>query len=41
MHGNNEIGNLLDIESVSLLCQKYNALFHSDTVQTVGIMILI
>ena len=36
MHGNNEIGNLLDIESVSLLCQKYNALFHSDTVQTVG-----
>ena len=36
MHGNNEIGNLLDIESVSLLCQKYDALFHSDTVQTVG-----
>lgn len=36
MHGNNEIGNLLDIESVSLLCQKYSALFHSDTVQTVG-----
>ena len=36
MHGNNEIGNLLDIESVSLLCQKYDALFHSDTVQTIG-----
>ena len=36
MHGNNEIGNLLDIESVSLLCQQYDALFHSDTVQTVG-----
>ena len=36
MHGNNEIGNLLDIKSVSLLCQKYDALFHSDTVQTVG-----
>ena len=36
MHGNNEIGNLLDIESVSLLCQKHDALFHSDTVQTVG-----
>ena len=36
MHGNNEIGNLLDIHKVSVLCQKYNALFHSDTVQTVG-----
>ena len=36
MHGNNEIGNLLDLERVSNLCQKYNALFHSDTVQTIG-----
>ena len=36
MHGNNEIGNLLDIEKVSFLCKKYGALFHSDTVQTVG-----
>jgi cysteine desulfurase len=36
MHGNNEIGNLLDLEKVSQLCQKYGALFHSDTVQTVG-----
>tara|TARA_B100000575_G_scaffold43689_1_gene31088 strand:- start:8187 stop:9317 length:1131 start_codon:yes stop_codon:yes gene_type:complete len=36
MHGNNEIGNLLDIEKVSLLCKKYGALFHSDTVQTIG-----
>ena len=36
MHGNNEIGNLLDLELVSQLCQKYNALFHSDTVQTIG-----
>tara|TARA_Y100000589_G_scaffold131563_2_gene125322 strand:- start:18813 stop:19946 length:1134 start_codon:yes stop_codon:yes gene_type:complete len=36
MHGNNEIGNLLDIKKVSELCQKYHALFHSDTVQTVG-----
>ncbi len=36
MHGNNEIGNLLDLEKVSELCQKYQALFHSDTVQTMG-----
>ena len=36
MHGNNEIGNLLNLEKVSTLCQKNNALFHSDTVQTIG-----
>ncbi len=36
MHANNEIGNLLDIEAVGNLCKKYNAIFHSDTVQTVG-----
>jgi cysteine desulfurase len=36
MHGNNEIGNILDIENVSRLCKKYGALFHSDLVQTVG-----
>jgi cysteine desulfurase len=36
MHANNEIGNLLDIESVDNLCKKYQAIFHSDTVQTVG-----
>ena len=36
MHGNNEIGNLLPLEEVSDLCQKYNSLFHSDTVQTIG-----
>ena len=36
MHGNNEIGNLLDINAVGNLCKKYNAIFHSDCVQTVG-----
>ena len=36
MHGNNEIGNLLDIEAVGNLCTQYSAYFHSDTVQTVG-----
>jgi cysteine desulfurase len=36
MHANNEIGNILDIHAVGELCKKYNAIFHSDTVQTVG-----
>lgn len=36
MHGNNEVGNLLNIEKVSQLCRQYNALFHSDTVQTMA-----
>jgi len=36
MHGNNEIGNLLDLHAVGNLCEKYGALFHSDTVQTMG-----
>ncbi|HEV7782050.1 MAG TPA: cysteine desulfurase family protein [Chitinophagaceae bacterium] len=36
MHANNEIGNILDIDAVGTLCKKYNAIFHSDCVQTVG-----
>jgi cysteine desulfurase len=36
MHINNEIGNLLDIKAVGEMCKSYNALFHSDTVQSVG-----
>ena len=36
MHGNNELGTLTDIEAVGQLCEKYNAIFHSDTVQTMG-----
>jgi|SRR5690606_30676455 cysteine desulfurase len=36
MHANNELGNLTDIKRVSEICQQYNAIFHSDTVQTMG-----
>ncbi len=36
MHVNNEIGNILDIQRVARLCQANKALFHSDTVQSIG-----
>jgi cysteine desulfurase len=36
MHGNNEIGNLLDLKKVGEICKAHGALFHSDTVQTMG-----
>ncbi len=36
MHANNELGNLTDIQRVSEICQQYQAVFHSDTVQTMG-----
>lgn len=36
MHANNEIGVLLDLELVGNLCEKYEAIFHTDTVQTIG-----
>jgi cysteine desulfurase len=36
MHANNEIGNLLDIHAAGEICKKYDAIFHSDCVQTVG-----
>lgn len=36
MHANNEIGTLLPLKKVSALCRKFGALFHSDTVQTMG-----
>jgi cysteine desulfurase len=36
MHANNEIGTLTDIERVGDLCEQYNAIFHCDTVQTMG-----
>ncbi|MCS6934254.1 MAG: cysteine desulfurase [Chitinophagales bacterium] len=36
MHSNNEIGTLTDIASVGELCAEHGALFHTDTVQTIG-----
>ncbi len=36
MHINNEVGNILDIKYVANLCKANNALFHTDTVQSVG-----
>ncbi|MFM2338170.1 MAG: hypothetical protein RL115_1363 [Bacteroidota bacterium] len=36
MHANNEVGNILPLQTVGALCKKYDAIFHSDCVQTVG-----
>jgi cysteine desulfurase len=36
MHANNELGNLLPIKKVSEICRAHNALFFSDTVQSMG-----
>lgn len=38
MHANNEIGNIADIKKIAELCKAHNALFHSDTVQTMAHM---
>ena len=36
MHANNEIGTIQPINEIGDLCQKYNAIFHCDTVQTMA-----
>lgn len=36
MHANNEIGTRIDLHAIGGLCHRYGALFHSDTVQTMG-----
>ena len=36
MHANNEIATKLPLKEVGEICKEYDALFHSDTVQTMG-----
>jgi cysteine desulfurase len=36
MHSNNEIGTMIDLDIIGSICEKHDALFHSDTVQTMG-----
>ena len=36
MHVNNEVGVVLDLERIAIICKEHKALFHSDTVQSVG-----
>ena len=36
MHANNEIGTIQPIKEIGDLCKKYDAVFHSDTVQTIA-----
>jgi cysteine desulfurase len=36
MHVNNEIGTVLELEKTGRICHQHNALFHCDTVQSVG-----
>ncbi len=36
MHANNELGTMISLEKIGELCKQYDAIFHSDTVQTMG-----
>ena len=36
MHVNNEIGSILPLKKVAVICKEYQAYFHSDTVQSIG-----
>ncbi|RZK53171.1 MAG: cysteine desulfurase [Pedobacter sp.] len=36
MHANNELGTLTDMDKVGDICEKYDAIYHADTVQTMG-----
>lgn len=36
MHANNELGNIYDIQQIGEICEIHDAIFHSDTVQTIG-----
>lgn len=36
MHANNELGTISDMERIGDLCEHHNAIYHADTVQTMG-----
>lgn len=36
MHSNNETGTMIDLYKVGEICREHHALFHSDTVQSIG-----
>ena len=36
MHINNEVGSIINLEEVGNICKEYGAIFHSDTVQSIG-----
>ena len=36
MHINNEVGSIINLEEVGNICKEYGAVFHSDTVQSIG-----
>lgn len=36
MYINNEIGNILPVDTISKICKKYHAYFHTDSVQAIG-----
>lgn len=38
MHVNNEVGTVLDLAEIALICKQHSVYFHSDTVQSVGKM---
>ena len=38
MHANNEVGTMSDMSRISQLCETYEALYHSDTVQTLSLI---
>ena len=38
MHVNNEVGTVLDLAEIALICKQHSVYFHSDTVQSIGKM---
>ncbi len=38
MHANNELGTINDLNKLSVLCKDYDALFHTDATQSMGLL---